>query len=188
MEHFYNKIQGWFTFPNFYKQLVEQAKDGYHFVEVGTWKGKSAAYMAVEIINSGKRIKFDCVDTWEGDTSITSSYDEPLLKTPGALYEHFLSNIAPIRYPVNYQVLNPIKYTSEEASKLYEAHSVNCVFIDAAHDYVSAFTDINLWRSKIVPGGVLAGHDASHPPIQQALNELLPGHHCTPEDVWYINL
>ena len=37
-----------------------------HFVEVGSYKGRSTSFMAVEIANSGKQIKFDCVDTWEG--------------------------------------------------------------------------------------------------------------------------
>ena len=60
VEHFEAKIAGWFTFPNFYRLLVEQAKENFHFVEVGTWKGKSAAFLAVEIINSGKTIHFDC--------------------------------------------------------------------------------------------------------------------------------
>ena len=49
MEHFYQKINGWFTFLNFYTNAVNQAKPGMHFVEVGTWKGMSAAFMAVEI-------------------------------------------------------------------------------------------------------------------------------------------
>ena len=35
-------------------------------MEVGSFLGKSAVFMAVEIINSGKRIKFDCIDHWKG--------------------------------------------------------------------------------------------------------------------------
>jgi hypothetical protein len=66
MEHFYNKIHGWFDFQNLYTKMVNDHADNSHFVEVGAFYGKSAAYMAVEIANSGKKIQFDVVDTWRG--------------------------------------------------------------------------------------------------------------------------
>ena len=46
--------------------MVNHFTDNSHFVEIGSWKGRSASYMAVEIFNSRKNIKFDCVDTWCG--------------------------------------------------------------------------------------------------------------------------
>ena len=68
MEHFYNNIQGWSDgIDILYQKMVKAVPSGemvfngdgfapastrpYHFVEVGTWKGKSAAFMAVEIKN-----------------------------------------------------------------------------------------------------------------------------------------
>ena len=67
MEHFYQNIgEDWFSYPQLYKRIVDNSQDGSHIVEVGSWKGRSAAFMAVEIINSNKKIKFDCVDTWLG--------------------------------------------------------------------------------------------------------------------------
>lgn len=64
MEHFYQNIgEDWFTYPNLYKEMVEKSSNGSLFVEVGSWKGRSASFMAVEILNSKKDIKFDCVDT-----------------------------------------------------------------------------------------------------------------------------
>ena len=56
MEHFYQRIQGWFDFQNIYSNAVSTAPtEGAHFVEIGSWKGTSAAYMAVEIANSRKK-------------------------------------------------------------------------------------------------------------------------------------
>ena len=72
MEHFYKDIQGWFTFPHFYSTIAQKfqpaIQDRYHIVEVGTWLGQSAAFLAVELINNGNsdNVIFDCVDTWEG--------------------------------------------------------------------------------------------------------------------------
>jgi hypothetical protein len=66
MEHFYKTLgENWFTYPTLYSNMVEKYPTNSHFVEVGTWKGMSAAYMAVEIINSNKDIKFDCIDIWD---------------------------------------------------------------------------------------------------------------------------
>ena len=75
MDHFYNSIHGYFDFQNIYTAAVNAApQDGAHFVEVGSWKGTSSAYMAVEIVNSKKNILFDCVDTWEG-TAMEHDHD-----------------------------------------------------------------------------------------------------------------
>lgn len=183
MEHFYKNIEGWFTFPNFYTNLINQSKDGYHIIEVGTWKGKSAAYLGTEIINSGKRIKFDCIDTWQGSAehlNINSPFYEPLLQTKDGLYNLFLKNIEPIK-----DYVNVVRLPSTEASKLYQDKSLNCVFIDASHEYEDVCNDILCWLPKIKIGGLLAGHDYIHPPIKKALSDTLnKGFFDLGEDVW----
>ena len=72
MNHFYEQIQGWFDFEDLYSDVVKTFPEESHFVEVGSWKGKSASFMAVEIHNSKKQIKFDCVDTWNGSVEHAS--------------------------------------------------------------------------------------------------------------------
>lgn len=157
--HYYQYVQGWFVQENLYTQMVESCndKDEYHFVEIGSWKGKSSTYMGVEIINSGKRIKFDCVDTWLGSeehTNPNSSYYEPLLEIKDGLYNRFLTNIEPLK-----SVINPIRMTSVEASKLFEDKTLDFVFIDGAHDYDSVFDDIQHWFPKVKVGGYISGDD-----------------------------
>ena len=58
MEHFYRNIPGWFSYEYVYKDIVEQADDDSLFVEIGSYKGMSTAFMSVEIINSGKKYSF----------------------------------------------------------------------------------------------------------------------------------
>jgi hypothetical protein len=184
MEHFFYKIQGWFTYPNFYRSAVLQAKDGFHFVEIGSWKGSSAAFMGVEILNSGKKIQFDCVDTWEGSvehkTDKTSQFYEPLLETKDALYEVFLKNIEPLK-----DIITPKRAPSVEGAKLYADDTLNFVFIDAAHDYENVFKDVKAWLPKVKQGGVLAGHDIHDEGIQKAVADVLGDFKTTEEDVWY---
>ncbi len=184
MTHIYQHIQGWFDFQKFYFDLIDQSKDGYHIVEVGTWKGKSAAYLAVEIINSKKQIKFDCVDTWNGSEEHkdkASPFYEPLLEQADDLYNHFLNNIKPVK-----SVINPIRLSSIDAAVKYKDNSLNCVFLDAAHDYNSICQDINIWLPKVKGGGILAGHDIRHEPIQKAVTEAFNDDFITimSQDVW----
>jgi len=35
MEHFYQNIQGWFTFPNFYSEVAERFPSKSKIVEIG---------------------------------------------------------------------------------------------------------------------------------------------------------
>lgn len=154
MEHFYKNIHGWDDgIPDFYKMIVNSAENGMHFVEVGTWKGRSAAYMCVEIANSGKQIQFDCVDTWEGSPLEPDHMNDPHVLNK-SLYEHFLENMEKVK-----DYYNPIKMTSVDASKCYKDASLNFVFIDAAHDYNSVCEDIKAWLPKVKVGGIISGHD-----------------------------
>jgi len=150
MEHFYDKINGWLTFDDLYEEVIKNIKDDGHVVEVGSWHGKSAVFFAVELINSNKKIKFDCVDTWMG--SEEHKLNNNIVNNN--LYEIFLKNIDPVKH-----VINPIRLPSIEASKLYKNESLDFVFIDAAHDYQNVKQDINAWYEKVKYGGILAGHD-----------------------------
>lgn len=169
LNHFWHRIQGWPNqAPQLYANAVRTFPEGSHFVEIGAWKGASTAAMAVEIINSGKRIRFDAVDTWLGDG--TSAHTEDLAVIENRLYEEFLKNIDPVK-----DYINPVRMTSLEASKLYEDNSLDFVYIDAAHDYENVKLDILAWIPKVKPGCMLAGDDYPYPGVTQAVEELLPG-------------
>lgn len=166
MEHFHYKIPGWFTFPYLYSWMANNYKIG-HFVEVGSYQGNSAAYMAVEIIKSGNQIKFDCIDIWNRDTMKGLHLKEPHKYPEDLVYTLFLKNIEPVK---NY--INPIRQDSSQAATLYPNKSLDFVFIDANHDYDSVLQDIQTWLPKIRPGGHIAGHDyASDVRVKKAVDD-----------------
>lgn len=173
VEHFYEELYGFFNFPTVYKLAVSRIPDNMngHFVEVGSFAGKSSAFMAVEIINSGKNIKFDCVDTWEGsDEHNTLQFPEAYRLTKNnLLYDTFISNMKPVES--NY---TPVKMCSVDAAKLYEDGSLDFVFIDASHDYENVKNDIIAWFPKVKLGGIMGGHDYDNMflGVVQAVNEL----------------
>lgn len=156
MRHFFQDIHGWFDFDDIYRAMVSLApKDRVsHFVELGSWVGRSAAYLGVEIVNSGKPIRLDCVDSWEG-TGAPGEYDEydQVVKQCG-LYESFLANMKPLegRYCAQRGM------TTEIAAR-YEDSSLDFVFFDAGHVYDAISADLEAWLPKVKPEGWIAGHD-----------------------------
>lgn len=167
IQHFFQNIEGWFNFIAIYHHAVQIADDGDHFVEVGAWKGKSTAFLATEIVNSGKKIKFDVIDTWLGSDV---HQEDPSVKE-GTLYKEFINNMKPVE-----GYYTPIQNTSVEAAKLYEDESLDMVLIDANHAYNEVKEDILAWLPKVKPGGILAGDDYHHtwPGVIRAVGECLP--------------
>lgn len=150
-EHFFQSLEGWFSYPQLYKYAVHSYPYG-KFVEIGTWLGQSAAFMAVEIANSKKNIDFFCVDTWNG----SEEHQEDKRIKENKLYETFLNNISPIS-----EYIIPMRMTSEQASKHFKDESLDFVFIDANHEYEEVKKDIIAWYPKVKKGGIFAGHDYS---------------------------
>jgi hypothetical protein len=145
--------EDWFTFPNLYSRFVNELPSGSKIVEVGSWKGRSIAYLGVEIINSGKDIKVDAVDTWSAIPSESYHETDVYVKT-NRLFTLFMSNIEPVS-----SVVTPVRKTSLDAALLYADESVDVVFIDACHEYECVKADIAAWLPKVKSGGYLAGHD-----------------------------
>ena len=154
MEHFYKTLQDktFFNYQNVYKKLIEEF-DNAKFVEIGVWKGQSVCYAAVEIINKGKNIQIDAVDTWEGSPEEEQlMQDESIIK--GTLYDEFIRNIEPVKH-----IINPIRMDSVSAAATYQNGSLDFVYIDGAHNYDAIRADINAWLPKVKPGGYIGGHD-----------------------------
>jgi len=168
MNHFYHFIPGWFNYQKLYSHAVNYFPTNSHFVEIGSFKGCSSSYMAVEIINSGKSIQFDCVDTWEGswEHQAGQPFEDPNV-VAGNLFEVFESNMSLVAG--HYRA---IRLPSVEAANLYPDNSLDFVFIDGDHEYDSVRADVTAWLPKIKEGGVIAGHDFEYTPVNTAIKEI----------------
>jgi hypothetical protein len=178
MNHIYKLPEfgeNWFNYQELYNLMVEKFPSGSKFIEVGSWKGKSAAYLAIEIINSKKNITIDCIDLWidckdawkgidenQRDENIKSNY----------LYELFIKNTSSLS-----SVINPIRMDSISASKMYNDNTIDFIFIDANHDYDNVKRDIDAWFPKVKIGGIIAGHDYDKywPGVVNAVNDFFVG-------------
>lgn len=162
MKHFHRTIKGWNAFAQFYVDAVKAAPArGAHFVEIGSYYGRSAAFMGVEIANSGKVIFFDCIDPWTDGG--------PDLKHKGLkdIYPGFIKNVAPVL-----RLIRPIRLPSLEAVELYRNGSLDFVLIDGSHQYADVKADIEAWLPKMKIGGILAGDDYGWPGVKRACDEL----------------
>lgn len=147
-------IPGFFDYSGQYSSVALDAPDDSHCVEVGCWLGKSVVYLAHAFAGYGKRVRIDCVDTWDGGT------DNVLLKLIDEmggrqnLYEQFCRNISGLP-----QIVDVHHMKSVTAAKRYANGSLDFVFIDAGHSYEDVFADIKAWYPKVRAGGLIAGHD-----------------------------
>ena len=172
--HIYEQPQfgeNWFSYPNLYKNMVQKYPDGSTFVEIGAWKGKSAAFMCVELANENKKINFCVVDTWEGSIE---HMNNPSLSN---LYDIFIDNMKSLK-----DFYKPMRMSSLEAVKHFADESIDFIFIDASHEYADVVNDLNAWYPKLKKGGTLAGHDyyPTQPTwggVYKAVNEVFPNSH-----------
>ena len=167
MQHYWHTLtcESWFNYADLYKRMVEAASDNAHFVEVGSWKGKSASCMGVEIVNSQKKIRFDCVDIWT-IPSYLMPHVQPNHTLDEDIFHIFMETIDPVK-----EVVNIVRSISWEAADLYPDNSIDFVFVDACHDYDSVSKDIFAWYPKVKVGGIIAGHDIEAADVKRAVRE-----------------
>lgn len=151
-------IEGWFDFRDVYDYVAATLPDGGTFVEVGSWKGKSAIYLAHRLEDIYKGVWVDCVDTFEGDGDTGKRN----------VYGAFESNKHEARAG---EILVTRETSSLEMAGACEEESLDGIFIDAAHDYESVKADISAWLPKVKPGGFFGGHDIDAPGVKQAVDE-----------------
>lgn len=161
LAHFYETIPGFFWFEEAYTRLLETLpKDRpSRWVEIGSFQGRSAAWLAVEVANRGLDTQIHCVDSFE-------SWEADGIPQGAALEELFRENTAPVADRLQ---LWPMRSTV--AAQEFAEGSLDVVFVDGAHDYESVRDDIAAWWPKLRPGGFMAGDDFMMRPVMQAVTE-----------------
>jgi len=166
----YRDIPGWFDFEDVYRQAVAEAPPVAHFVEIGSWLGRSTVFMCEQIQRSKKKIQFDAVDTWEGSPEHAKTLAK--LKVQGRdLFADFQRNIARAGMT---DFVRPVRKLSLAAAEDYADGSLDFIFVDGDHRYGAVLFDLRSWRSKLkFRTGVMAGHDFCYPPVRRAVREVL---------------
>jgi cephalosporin hydroxylase len=177
-------IDGWFDFEDLYYEAVSKAPPGAILVEVGTWLGRSAAYLCSEIRQQRRASSFFCVDTWKGTQtgSDAETHQQTLSKMGGDMFEAFHQNMTHWR-----GLYIPLRMTSRQASELFPERSIHFIFLDANHTTECVLEDIDCWRPKVISGGVMAGHDYTWGSVKAAVDLRFPD--CgVSKSSWYVQL
>ena len=148
----YTKLDGWFDFAEVYDLAVKNANQIDQFVETGTYKGKSAAYMDAAITKSGKQISFVTVDIVK----------EKECQDLESLCENVTQVIDDSLKVAGYIINNTLGF----------------VFLDADHSFEFVSKELEAWWPKVRKGGIFAGHDydASWPGVVMAVQSFAAKH------------
>jgi cephalosporin hydroxylase len=176
VNHFFDEIQGWFNFKQPYRDAVREASDGSVLVELGCWKGKSAAFLLVEALSAGKTPEVHFVDHWGGSNEQDHKADPELQR----VFDIFLSNIGRADYPK----ATVHRKRTVEAADDFAPDSVDFIWVDAGHEYDEVMADLRAWWPKLRVGGVMGGDDLPMKGVNKAVSEFFPTHEVGSENGW----
>lgn len=146
---------------------------------VGAEIGVAEGLYSETLCKSNPNLKLSCIDVWVS----YSGYDD----FGGFRLGEFYSEAKKRLEPYNCEL---IKGFSMEVVKQFANRSLDFVYIDAAHDFLSVTQDIAEWSKKVRKGGIVAGHDYKrdvNPKWSYHVKDVVPAwifaHHISP---WFI--
>lgn len=154
-------LQGWAGTDPLLRQAIEAIRPGL-VIEVGTWKGQSAVFMAETCRELGLDAALLCIDTWLGSLEhLSDPRFRPLLairRGRPTLYEQFLANI---RARGLQRYVTPLPQTSRTAARFLLVRGVRAdlVYLDASHEEEDVLADLEAYWPLLRPGGLLVGDD-----------------------------
>jgi methyltransferase family protein len=181
-------IGGWMTKDEltWLAQRANELPENSVWVEVGTWRGRSLAAVALA---ASKGMHITAVDSWEGVGMLDGPGE---MCDPKAAYENWKEtweNLCRLRPDLG---IFFIKERSTKVAASRADYSCDVVFIDALHDYLNARADIEAWLPKIKPGGLICGHDAFDDGVRRALEDVFgPREEILqhgPGGIWFVRI
>lgn len=162
----------WFNFQDIYDEAVETAPHGSILVEVGSFWGQSAVYLAEAAKLADKDLRVYCVDLWDMrpennpplfDQSLGGSESVVHAQHHQSLFETFAHFVDETRLSPN--PLRILRMGALEAIPAIEGISntegreIHFVFLDDDHEYDHVLRELDRWNPLIQPRGIIAGHD-----------------------------
>lgn len=129
-------------------------------IEIGSWEGRSTCALA----NAAFPRKIHAVDTWNGSPNEISQ----TLATDRDIYSQWVMNIKSLTKGN----VTPHKMGWRDYIPSVTEPIALC-FIDAEHTYIEVRDNLLAIMPLMAPGGIICGDDVHHPPIRQALSEVL---------------
>jgi hypothetical protein len=121
--------------------------------KVGAEVGVAAGLYSEVLCRSNPNLLLYCIDPW-----IQSAYAPENIEAtvPQGVYDTDYEKTKAKLIHYNCAI---VRETSLKAAELFPDNSFDFVYIDANHDFVNVTNDIDTWKKKVRPGGILSGHD-----------------------------
>lgn len=149
----YNFTRDWFSWaPDVWAQLLPLLPGRKDFLEIGSFEGRSAVWVAENFAEDGARIV--CVDTWEGGEEHTGE------DMPGA-EGRFHYNVATLHAKFPDRRIEKIKNSSYKAlaALALTRDKFDFIYIDGSHAAKDVLTDACMAWPLLKPGGVMVFDD-----------------------------
>jgi predicted O-methyltransferase YrrM len=163
-------VPGWITEDDLFAlgRYVKSVPTG-HVVEVGVALGRTTTAIAAKALDRG--CSYFAVDTFSGSDDPDDMINELYSVNHGHLVRSaFEANCRALRL---WEHINLIEEHSVEAAKRFADGQIAMCFIDADHTYDAVMQDIAAWWPKVMPMGVMCGHDRQVPAVWKAVMEFV---------------
>ncbi|KAH7446576.1 hypothetical protein KP509_01G062900 [Ceratopteris richardii] len=152
------RIRGWGSTGTVFKRLLEEVKPQI-ILELGTYLGASAIHMATLAKSMfDHQILILCVDDFRGWPGFRDKFKFHQINGNVQLLYQFMQNVQTMNFTDHILPL-PFSTTSAMSALCEWGVYADLIEVDAAHDFHSAWADINLGYSLLRPGGIMFGHD-----------------------------
>lgn len=142
----YETIEGWFDWEDTYRRWAKDVPRLGRIVEVGNYKGRSLVFLLAALQAEGRTdVSIYAIDNGAGVGDVSGA----------ALEQELRRNVDMMRYPG----IDIIRADSLVAVEQFLHGTIDCVWIDGAHDEASVYADLDAWWPRVRRGGEMAGHD-----------------------------
>lgn len=131
--------------------------------------GVAAGVFSYELLTWGIKHLY-CVDLWAFHPDLKGMSQEPQ-------WEHDVRFEQAKELMKGFDNVTFLKGLSSEMVKLIPDESLGFVYLDACHFYDTVKQDLEIWLPKLVPGGIMAGHDYLNAgyQVKEAVNDFCSG-------------
>lgn len=156
-------IPGWLALSEA-SALYDAASRATVVVELGSWKGRSTAALALA---SKGRGRVYAVDHWCGSADErTSTHREAVDGLPFAVYRQFLANLS--RLDVLGDPVIPV-VSDHVAAAAVVREPVDLLFVDGEHTERAVLEQLAAWRPRLAAGATVMFHDSHFPEVARAI-------------------
>ena len=169
----------WFNDPGatagIFERAIAIAKPGI-IVEVGSFVGESAIFMAKKLIEAKADAAILCIDTWCGGVDHWTKANEKIQFHFGRqdLYYRFIANVIEQKAD---GVIVPLCLDSQNAARLLAHLKIvpSLIYVDASHEAGDVLRDLQAYWSLLEIGGVLVADDISDffPGVVEDVNKFI---------------